>query len=54
MPGLEINDHWINIQKIPRKRKWDLRVEFDYKVIVGTSLLVQRLRICLPVQGTQV
>lgn len=28
MPGLEINDNWRNIQKVLRKRKWDLRVEF--------------------------
>ena len=41
MPGLEINDNWRNIQKVLRKRKWDLRVEFYSKVIVGTSLVVQ-------------
>ena len=51
MPGLEINDHWRNIQKVLRKRKWDLKVEFDYNVIVGASLVVQRLRTACQFRG---
>ena len=52
MPGLEINDHWRNIQKVLRKRKWDLKVEFDSTFSYSRDFtVVQRLRLACQFRG---
>ena len=52
MPGLEINDHWRSIQKVLRKRKWDLKVEFDSTFSYSRDFtVVQRLRLACQFRG---